>query len=383
MYKPRLNYDAESSIYEHDSENETTNDHAPTKPIIYYEHPFTTWYNLYMDNLDRQFTARRTVLFIFVTMWTLFSWGILYAKMTGEGISVRETFGYFTNVVFFMQALFFSCYLLSFFGDVETRTLEFVVLGGFMLMVVTQIMLVAIFVMVVLYDSPTLITSPMISGGGDFDDGLVLAMDRIFHVLPAFVAIIFLFAARSDYTECCIYLFGHVFVTADQSSRYNCWSNKSEVRATYKSEDVGEYLENPLIPGSRVFIPPSYQLTYALSQVFLGLLPFFVYAMVIDVKQQYGMDARLTEWVLVIAVLALVSIVVMIPLYFVFNVAIPARNIPPEIVQKMSETCFGQDETSGYLCVVRYDVPDSSPVHRNSRSEKLYYILPAPILTPT
>jgi hypothetical protein len=253
-----------------------------------FVHPVQRWMDKRQTYMGSQFTKRRTFLFFILLAWVTVLWTSIIYKETTTDIS--DVMKYFTNVTFFLQAVFYTVYLLIFFEDPSKRKLETVVLVWFFWPVFAQISIVFILVIGVMKDAPQLLTANMKSLGGDYDDGDVLVFNFLFHVIPVIVVFIFMFINWGDISDCCILTFGYYDLSSDVS--------KDARIAT---------LDNALSNDKILYVKISkgVQYGYILSQYFIASVIFVLYMLVVDLHKQYGISPSLATWIPIIAILGI------------------------------------------------------------------------------
>ena len=293
-------------------------------------HPIQLFIDRISENASIQFTTRRFFLFLFLLLWSLCMWlVIIYKEVTEDSIDVLK---YFTNVSFVMQAIFYFAYLFVFFEDPHKRTLERILLMGFFWLVFAQIVLVFVLVIGVLYDAPELVTKEMKSNGGDYDDGFVLAVERLFHVIPMIAALVFILFTWTDIADCLIISYGYVSspkkdLTEESSNQFNVWSNEE------RSDSIDHLIpfHDDLLKRSRPVIPPHVTIEvnppaarlYILGQYIVACMPFILYMLIIDLEEQYDISPHLATWIPVISVFGINLCVVVLPLWCMFSITIP------------------------------------------------------------
>ena len=105
-----------------------------------FVHPVQRWMDKSQTYMGSQFTKRRTFLFFILLAWVTVLWSSIIYKETTTAIT--DVMKYFTNVTFFLQAVFYTVYLLIFFEDPSKRSLESVLLVWFFWPVFAQISIV-------------------------------------------------------------------------------------------------------------------------------------------------------------------------------------------------------------------------------------------------
>lgn len=283
-----------------------------------YVHPVAEYMDLKYTHISAQFTKRRTFLFIILLLWVTAVWSTIIYKHATE--KWEDIFKYFTNVTLFLQVTFYTCYLFVFFEDPSKRKLETFLLVWIFWLVFAQVLIVFILVIGVMYDAPELITANMKSFGGSFDDGVVLAANSLFHVIPAIVAFVFLFITWGDIAECLVIQFGYYKIAPDNQMT--------------EEEDVPMYpafalnvavgLKDQLL---FVKIDRCILYLYTVCQYFFSSMPFVMYMLVVDLHKQYGVSENLSTWVPVVAVFFINLFIVCAPTLFMFFSTIPSKFI--------------------------------------------------------
>jgi len=288
------------------------------------------WWNMKMEHAKTQFTKRRAFLFMLLLIWVIALWVALGYKMTTENWT--DIYKYFTNVTFFLQALFFGIYLGVFFEDPGKRRLEKGLLVWFFWTVFSQIVIVFILVMGVVYDAPGLISDNLESNGGPYYDGVVYIANFLFHVLPMTAAFIFLFISWGDIAECMILAFGYYLQYIDEG-------------AIPPPTDFEKSMGNVHL--AFVKVDKSVIYAYTAAQYFLAMLPFFTYMLIIDLSEQYSISKELATWIPVIAVLFINIFTTIVPIMYMFHSTIPSKFILRDTLKEVppEEAKIVDDET--------------------------------------
>lgn len=254
-----------------------------------------------------QFNNRRIFTFLFSLLWTIVLWfGVLY-KCFYE--SVTDFISYFTNISFAYQAVYFLLYTLSFLEDPRKRRLEFFVLFGFFWNMFAQVCNVFILVLGVFLDAPGLVISETKTGGGDYDDGVVLVAERLYHVIPLMVALIIIFLCWIDISDILILMFAKVYCLP----KY------------YKGEKLCSHSRCAF----KVDIKQAW--CYILFNYIMAFVPLLLYYNIVDLRTIY----KLHDFPTYAAFLVMIGInafSVVIPLCFQFYSTIPGREVPTELV---------------------------------------------------
>lgn len=276
------------------------------------EHPLKSWEDRVRWNLGYQLTNRRAFAFVLLAFWVSVLWaGIIYKHASSSFVDIFE---YYTNVVLFLQGIFYTTYLFVFAEDPRQRRLERALLIGFWWPVFAQILLVFIMVHAVLLDAPELVTQEMKSLGGPYDDGLVLVANSLVHYVPVVVAFVFLFTVRIDVTDCLVLAFGYFSVPVSPPKE-DCASGADEY--VRKSEcECGKVAPRVKVRKRTAWI-------YAFSQYALACCPFLAYMTIVDLTEQYGVSESLAVWPPIVAVFALSVFIVLLPLAFFFCCTVP------------------------------------------------------------
>lgn len=254
-----------------------------------------------------QFTNRRIFIFFVSLIWTFILWfGTLY-KCFYE--SVTSFISYFTNISFAYQAAFYLIYTLSFFGDPRKRSLEFFVLFGFWWNVFAQTVIVFILVQGVLLDAPGLLINETKTGGGEYDDGVVLLVNTIVHVCPIIFGLILLPFVWVDLSDIYVLMFSSVYCLP-------------------KYVD-GESLCTHLRCAFRVDLKQAWW--YILFNYALAFLPLLLYYNIVDLRVVYDLhDFKTYAAILLMFVINFFAVI--LPLIFMFYITIPNRDVPKELV---------------------------------------------------
>ena len=254
-----------------------------------------------------QFNNRRLFLFVVVLLWTIALWiGVLY-KTFYE--SVTDFISYFTNIAFAIQAAYYLLYTASFLMDPRKRTLEFFMLFGFWWNVFAQAIIVFVLVFGVFLDAPGIIIGETKTGGGTYDDGLVLFADRFFHVIPAVIALIVLFMSWTDMSDIYILMFSKVYC----------------LPRTYGGESLCVHQR------CAFRVDKQQAWTYIGFNFLAAFLPILLYWNIVDIRVVYDLHDFPT-YAAMLLVLGINIFAIIIPLMFMINVTIPGRDVPPELV---------------------------------------------------
>lgn len=254
-----------------------------------------------------QFTTVRIIAFILAFTWMIILWiGVLY-KCLWE--SVTDFISYFTNITFTYQAVYYLLYVLSFFGDPRKRTLEFFLLFGFLWNVFAQIWIVFVLVFGIFLDNAALLIDETKTGGGDYDDGVVLVADRLYHVVPLMVVILLVGLTWSDISDILILMFADVFCLP---KHYNGQKLCVHDRCAFRVDKKNAW-------------------KYIIFNYIMAFIPLLLYANIVDLRKIYQLEDFKT-YQAVFAVVIINVIAVIIPLVIMFYSTIPNREVPPELV---------------------------------------------------
>lgn len=246
-----------------------------------------------------QFTPRRILVFTVNLVWTIVLWVGVFGKIAFEDLGVYVS--YFTNWSWTYQAIFYLLYLLSYLESPRTRTLEFWLLYAFWWNVFCQAMNVFFLVIWVIQDSADIVTKEMKLGGGEYDDGTVLNVEKLYHTFPALMAAFNIFGLWSDVTDMTIYAFADIVFFG-----YEDRCKHDQFRYRVRAEPAWTYIGFSTI---------------------LGAVPLLVYYNVFDIQEVYDLeDFPIAAGVF--ATLAIAFVAVFLPLLYMFHWTIPSRDVP-------------------------------------------------------
>lgn len=254
-----------------------------------------------------QFSNRRIFVFCVALIWTFILWfGTLY-KCFYE--SVTSFLSYFTNISFAYQAGFYLFYTISYFGDPRKRSLEFFVLFGFWWNVFAQTVIVFVLVQGVLLDAPGLLINETKTGGGQYDDGVVLLVNTIVHVCPIIFGLILLPFVWPDLCDIYVLMFARVYCLPKHTN--------------------GESLCRHLRCAFRVDYKQAWW--YILFNYAAAFMPILLYYNIVNLREVYDLhDFKTYAAILLMFVINFFAVI--LPLIFMFYITIPQRDVPKELV---------------------------------------------------
>jgi hypothetical protein len=255
-------------------------------------------------------------------------WGIIgYKQLEEDWIGV---FKYYTNLSLLFQAIFYSFYLLVFFENPCDRTLETILLVGISFILTSQVVVVFILVLGVILESPELIVDQMKTGGGQFDDGIVLFFERVYHVFPMTFSLIFIPTAWEDITDCAIMTFGDCVITNESIK-------PTEIRRSETNHLIRSILEKAGLNVFDVHIEKMTIYCYVFFEFCLSCTPFLLYMLVIDLHKQYDLSRDWSIWQPVVGVLVVCGFSIGILTSFLFCSTIPMRWLCVKDIARIKE----------------------------------------------
>lgn len=260
------------------------------------------------ERMAAQFTYYRTISFFITLIWTAFIWAMILDKYFSDGVS--EVLAYFTNVSLNIQAIYYTLDLISYFGDPTTRSLEMWLLFSFWAPVFAQAFDVFVMVIFVYLDDATIFTENLEAAGGPYDDGLVMFIERAAHVFPLIFGMIYYWLRLHDISDFLIMVYG-VICTAPINPAATNEDQCLHARTSFAMRRV-------------------HVVYYIVYQYAAAAAPFCIYALVQNVRTVYGVNV-FTNWMGVLAVLALNLICVVGVLYSIAFYYIPSRRIPASL----------------------------------------------------
>lgn len=275
------------------------------------------------ERWELQFNTRRAFLFLFSLLWTGLLWlGSLYKCAYS---SVTEFVSYFTNISFAYQAIYFLLYTLSFLGDPRKRSLEFFVLFGFFINMFAQVCIVFILVLGVFLDAPGLVIGETKTGGGQYDDGVVLVAERLYHVFPLMVALVILFMCWRDYSDILILIFANVYcLPVDYNGEHLCKHERCAFQVNKKQAWC-----------------------YIIFNYIMAFIPLLLYYNIVDLRKIYHLDDFPT-YAAFLLMIGINFFAVIFPLIFQFYSTIPSREVPSELISK---------DINNKVVVIPYGIP--------------------------
>lgn len=263
------------------------------------------------ERLEAQFTYYRTWCFAVSLIWAFILWAVIISKTFSE--SLGGVIKYFTNVSIILQAAYYTADLCTFFADPKRRTLEFYLLYIFYFPMLAQTFAVFIMVMVVFLDNATIVTENLQSAGGEYSDGLVLFIERLYHVIPFIVAMIYGMLRVHDITDFLIMVYGAIYTVPVDTKEDAAVDQCTHARTMF-------------------VMRKSHSRVYIFYQYVISAVPFCIYVLIQNVQTVYGIDT-FTNWMGVAAVFGLNILSVLVPLDILIFVYIPARPIPPGLLR--------------------------------------------------
>ncbi len=260
------------------------------------------------ERIAAQFTYYRGISFLCTLVWTVLLWGIVIYKSIDNGIAPMLT--YFTNVSIIIQAIYYTMDMVSYFTDPRRRTLEMWLLFSFWPAVFAQAFDVFVMVIIVYLDNAEIFTENLKCDGGKYDTGVVLFVDRIVHVFPLFVGMLYYALRWHDISDFLIMVYGAIFVQApgkDEQGRELCIHERTGfvMRAAHAWR-------------------------YIIYQYLVAGIPFIVYVLVQNVQTVYGIEV-FTNAMAVLAVFVLNLLCVVVPLYTIIFYFSTTREVPASL----------------------------------------------------
>lgn len=262
------------------------------------------------ERLRIQFTYYRRWCFVLVLLWTVLLWGVIISKSISDNIS--GVISYFTNISIIIQAVYYTADLLTYFADPTRRTLEFYLLYIFFFPMLAQTFAVFVMVMMVFLDNATIITENLESAGGAYSDGVVLVVERLYHVIPLIVAMVYGILRLNDISDFLLSVYGGIFTIPI---------------------DPNNTVDDQCIHARTSFIMRSSHVkVYIFYQYIVSALPFCIYVLMQNVQTVYSIDT-FTNWMAVGAVFFLNLLSVVLPLDILIFYYTPARTIPSNLLK--------------------------------------------------
>lgn len=260
------------------------------------------------ERIAAQFTYYRTISFWCTLAWTILLWAIVIYKSIDNGIAPMLT--YFTNVSIIIQAVYYTADIVSYFTDPRRRTLEMWLLYAFWPAVFAQAFDVFVMVIIVYLDNATIFTENLKCDGGKYDTGVVLFVDRVVHVFPLFVGMLYYLLRWHDISDFLIMVYGAIYVQrpgVDNEGRDLCIHERTGfvMRAAHAWR-------------------------YILYQYLVGGIPFILYVLVQNVQTVYGIEV-FTNAMAVLAVFVLNLVCIVVPLYTIIFYYSTMREVPPSL----------------------------------------------------
>lgn len=260
------------------------------------------------ERIQVQFTYYRKWSFFVVLAWTLVLWVLVIWKYVTGGVS--QVLTYFTNVSLNIQVIYYTFDLVSYFTDPARRELEKWLLLVFWAPVFAQAFDVFVMVIFVYLDNATIVTENLESAGGMYDDGLVLFIERVVHVFPLFIGMVYYVLRLHDISDFQVSVYGLIATMPPGS-------------APGKDQCIHE----------RTFLAMRWvhSVRYILYQYLVAAIPFLIYVLVENVRTVYGINV-FTNWMAVMAVFVLNVVCVVFPLYSIMFYFTPSRRVPASLV---------------------------------------------------
>lgn len=177
-----------------------------------------------------EWLLERLVLWVVLVLWTGFLWVFGIVKIALEGF--QGYVEHLTNWCWTVQAVFWAAALVAHAVDVarrnagywQDRAARFWVYTFLFYAAWTVAWCVFWLAFVMVYDSPSEITKLTKQYGGAYSLGFVLFMDRVLHVLPAVLNLIFVVLERRALSHQHAYLFQHPRMRGAHIERIVTWS---------------------------------------------------------------------------------------------------------------------------------------------------------------
>ncbi len=323
-----------------------------------YHHPLRKWLDKLQYNSTKQFTKRRMFLFIITLLYAIILWAIIIYKQFNEDF--LGVFKYYTNISLLLQAIFYTLYLFIFFEDPIKRTLEQILLVGVSLIILSQVTVVFILVLGVILKAPQLIIDQTKTGGGKYDDGIVLFGERVYHVFPGVFALIFFPSIWSDIVDCAIMSFAYcIFHTGPREKTIEeIYPNSSKTNRV-----IIQTLKEHGVIVTEYNVDNSTVLFYFISIYLLSCAPFLLYMMVIDLQDQYDLPDSWAIWPPIIGVFLICIFSVGIPVAFIFYSGIPSRYLyEPKKRNPMEYVQYNTSNKEGILKIPANKLDISFPI---------------------
>jgi hypothetical protein len=260
------------------------------------------------ERIAAQFTYYRKLCFVCTLLWTILLWSMSIWKFFNSGVSA--VIAYFTNVSLLIQAIYYTADLVSYFTDPQRRSLEMWLLYAFWPAVFAQTFIVFVLVIVVYLDNAEIFTENLKCDGGKYDTGVVLFVDRIVHVIPLFIGMVYYALRWHDISDFLIMIYGAIYTQAPGVD--------ADGHALCIHERTGFVMR------------AAHSWRYIFYQYAVASIPFIVYVLVQNVQTVYGIDI-FTNWMGVLATFALDLVCVVLPLYTIIFYYSPMREVPPSL----------------------------------------------------
>ena len=268
--------------------------------------------------IAKNFAFYKRFLFGAQVIWVGLIIGILGGKFYGEGII--GTAKYFTNVSLLIQGVYLFLDLISYFCDPRHPYLTKVLLYSFFFPVFANSFDVFFMVVFVYLDNAGILTSNLEAAGGKYNDGLVLGLDRAYHVFP----LLFFVMA---YIPCRINDISRVY-----QSVYGILVTNPEDRMV--DSETGKVVVLSVRERTRVQIGLRHGITYIIFQFAVSLIPYALYSVVANVDEVYDLDT-FTDWMGLLGVIGLNLICVVLFLFVILFYYIPSQEITDAMARKL------------------------------------------------
>lgn len=257
-----------------------------------------------------QFTYYRKWCFGIVLLWTILLWAVIISKSFSDSISGVIT--YYTNISIIIQAVYYTLDLFTYFADPTRRTLEFYLLYIFYFPVLAQTFAVFVMVMVVFLDNATIVTENLESAGGEYSDGVVLVVERLYHVIPLIIAMVYGILRLHDISDFLLSVYGGIY--------------------TFPVDPTNTVDDQCIHARTSFIMRTSHSQVYIFYQYIVAATPFCIYVLIQNVQTVYGIDT-FTNWMAVFAVLFLNLLSVVLPLDILIFYYTPSRSIPSNMLK--------------------------------------------------